>query len=340
MVLKNKRLKDLAFDLGVSVTTVSKALNDYPDVSVATKKKIREHAQKLGFIPNSIAASLRTQESMILGIVVSNINNYFFSTVLQGLIMAAESAGYLVMVLSSEESYDKEKKHIDRLLHQKVDGIFISLAESTYEITHLETVMASETILIQFDKISKLVPSSKVIVDDRQAAFEATQHLILSGKKQIVHLRGPLLPQVSIDRFLGYKEALRKYKIPFEPKLVITCPKGHDSEGYHAMAELDEKGLAFDGVFAHADLVAVGAIRYLKEKKRIIPSEVAVVGFSNWLISSKITPSLSTIDQPGQRMGRTLFEQFQKQQKQKKEGATQTVQTHILPTTLIRRESS
>ena len=298
-----------------------------------------EYAKKVNFRPNTVAASLRTQETLMIGIILPNVSNYFFGSVLKGVIDAAEKAGYVVLVLHSNESYETEKKHIERLLFQKVDGVFISLSQETYETEHLQKVIDAGKVLIQFDKISKLIPSSKVVIDDRQAAFDATQHLILSGKKRIAHLRGPLLPQVSIDRFLGYKAALAKYQIPFEAELVVTCPKGNDAEGYSALEKLWERHLEIDGIFAHADLVAVGALRFLKEKQIDVPKEVSVIGFSNWLISSKVSPTLSTVDQPGIRMGQIIFNQFLEEHNNKKAGQNITPQTHTLPTSLIIRAS-
>ena len=337
--LKTNTLKDIAQSLGISITTVSKALKDYPDVSPLTKKKVRDYAKDINFRPNSAAASLRTQQTQTVGIVLPNISNYFFSNVLKGVIDAAEKEGYVVIVLHSNESYELEKKHIERLLFQNVDGIFVSLSQETYDVEHLQKVLDAGKVLIQFDKISKLISSSKVIVDDRQSAYEAVQHLILSGKKRIVHLRGPLLPQVAIDRFLGYKAALAEYRIPFDAELVVTCPKGNDMEGYDALERIWSKKLEIDGVFAHSDLVALGAIRFLKEQSIAIPQQVAVFGFSNWLVSAKVSPTLSTVDQPGMGMGDTIFQQFLKEHNQKIKGQKTQPISLTLPTSLVIRES-
>ena len=333
-------LKRISEALGVSITTVSKVLNNYGDVSDSTRQRVLDYVKKTGFTPNSIAASLRTKESKIVGLILPNVNHYFFNSILQGVLNSAEKAGYLVVVLTSKESYELEKKHIERLLNQKVDGIFISLSEETYNTQHLNSIIDSNVILIQYDKISKLIDSSKVVIDDREAAYLATQHLIDKGKKRIVHLRGPLIPQVAIDRFLGYKSALEDSGIPFDRSLVLTCPQGDDEEGFDQLKSLHEENISFDGVFAHADLVAVGALRYLKRKKIKIPQEVAVIGFSNWMLSEKITPSLSTVDQPGILMGEQIFEQFARERLQKVSGNPVQYKTKIIPTNLVVRESS
>ena len=333
-------LKRISKALGISITTVSKVLNNYPDVSDNTRQRVLDYVKEIGFTPNTIAASLRTKESKEVGLILPNINHFFFNSILQGVLNSAEKAGYLVLVLSSEESYELEKKHVERLLQQKVDGIFISLSEETYNTQHLNSVLESEVVLVQFDKISKLIHSSKVIIDDREAANLATQHLIDRGKRRIVHLRGPLMPQVAIDRFLGYKSALDTAALPFDPALVLSCPHGDDEEGYDQLKTLHEKKIPFDAVFAHADLVAVGALRYLKRKNIRIPQEVAVIGFGNWLLSEKITPSLSTIDQPGILMGEQIFEQFARERLQKVSGNPVEYQTKVIPTNLVVRDST
>ena len=333
-------LKRISKALGISITTVSKALNNYPDVSDNTRQRVLDYVKEIGFTPNTIAASLRTKESKVVGLILPNINHFFFNSILQGVLNSAEKAGYLVLVLSSEESYELEKKQVERLLQQKVDGIFISLSEETYNTQHLNSVLESEVVLVQFDKISKLIHSSKVIIDDREAANLATQHLIDRGKRRIVHLRGPLMPQVAIDRFLGYKSALDTAALPFDPALVLSCPHGDDEEGYDQLKTLHEKKIPFDAVFAHADLVAVGALRYLKRKNIRIPQEVAVIGFGNWLLSEKITPSLSTIDQPGILMGEQIFEQFARERLQKVSGNPVEYQTKMIPTNLVVRDST
>ena len=333
-------LKQISKALGVSITTVSKVLNNYPDVSDNTRQRILDYVKEIGFTPNTVAASLRTKESKIVGLILPNVNHYFFNNILQGVLNSAEKAGYLVIVLTSNESYDLEKKHVEHLLNQKVDGIFISLSEETYNTQHLGSIIDSNVVLIQYDKISKLINSSKVVIDDREAANLATQHLIDRGKRRIVHLRGPLMPQVAIDRFLGYKAALDTAAIPFDSALVLSCPQGDDEEGYDQLKTLHEKKIPFDAVFAHADLVAVGALRYLKRKKIRIPQEVSVIGFSNWLLSEKITPSLSTIDQPGILMGEQIFEQFARERLQKVSGNPVEYQTKVIPTNLVVRDST
>lgn len=337
--MKSKTLKDIAKALNLSVTTVSKALNDYQDISSATKQRILDYVKKVDFTPNTFATSLRKKESKIVGIIVPAMAHYFFSKLLQGIIEKAEENNYLVIVLRSN-NYELEKIQIRRLLKQKVDGIFLSLADNSYDIDHLEEISKSDTVLIQFDRVSKIAQSSKVVINDREAASTAVQHLIDRGKRKIAHFRGGLMPQVAIDRFIGYRKTLEKNGIEFRPDYVHICEKGNETQGYDAAQKLLKQHPDIDGIFAHTDMTALGAIRYLKQQKISIPEKVGVVGFSNWEVSALMSPSLTTIDQPGKKMGKAIFSQFLKDLKTLKAKKKIEFKTKVIKTQLIQRQSS
>jgi len=338
--MKNLTLKDIASALNISVTTVSKALKNYPDVSVKTKERVKAYAEKVNFTPNSFAAYLRTHESKTVGIVIPRLNHFFFSSILRGIITEAEKHEYMTFILCSDESYELEKTQIQRLLNKNVDGIFLSIADKTHDLTHIQKIMDKDTNLVIFDKYSKLTSCSSVVIDDRKAAYTAVEHLIKKGKKRIAHFRGPLLPQNSIDRFLGYRQALEENGIEYDKDLVFICNEINDSEGYDHMQLILDQKMDVDAVFVVADLPAVGAIKCLIENKVQIPEEIAVMGFSNWLISSLITPSLSTIDQPGELMGRKAFQVFLDERDTKKRNEPVVFQKYEIETTLIERKST
>jgi LacI family transcriptional regulator len=340
VIMKNLTLKDIAIALNISVTTVSKALKNYPDVSVKTKERVKAYAEKVNFTPNSFAAYLRTHESKTVGIVIPRLNHFFFSSILRGIITEAEKHEYMTFILCSDESYELEKTQIQRLLNKNVDGIFLSIADKTHDLTHIQNIMDKDTNLVIFDKYSKLTPCSSVVIDDRKAAYTAVEHLIKKGKKRIAHFRGPLLPQNSIDRFLGYRQALEENGIEYDKDLVFICDEINDSEGYDHMQQILDQKMDVDAIFAVADLPAVGAIKCLIENKVQIPEEIAVMGFSNWLISSLITPSLSTIDQPGELMGRKAFQVFLDERDTKKRNEPVVFQKYEIETTLIERKST
>ncbi len=336
----NLTLKDIAQAMGVSVTTVSKALKDYKDISPETKTRIRAYTEKVNFRPNAHASFLRTQKTRLIGLVLPRLKHDFFNEITESIICYAASHDYKVIVLCSEESYEKEKSQIKELLQLNVDGIFISVAKNTNDYTHLKQVIKNNTPLILFDRTVKLVPSLQVVNDDFEAGFMATEHLIKQGCKKIVHLRGDLIPQISIDRFFGYKKALEKHNIPFKKELVTICSENTFEEGYKGVFNLIKKFPDVDGLFAITDLVAIGAMGAFKELGYQIPKDVAIIGYSNWLISSLITPKLSTIEQNGNKMGKQVMQSFLDLQNTDGEMATSKYQRLIIPSRLIPRTSS
>lgn len=340
--LKPVTLKQIAELLGISITTVSKALKNYPDVSKKTRKLVRETAEQLNYRPNSFAVNLRTKESKTIGLIIPEVVHHFFSTVIKGIIGQAEKKGYLVIILQSNESYELEKKQIDLLMSKGVDGILISLANETSDFKHLTDVIDLGKPLVMFDKIAKIVNCSKVIIDDRKAAYIATQHLINTGCKRIAHFRGPLLPQNSIDRFLGYKKALIDNNLAYDPTLVYICDCSDMSfdEGKKNAAQLIKDHKNVDGIFINTDMVAIGAITEFNKLGVKIPEDISIVGFSNWFMSSAITPTLSTIDQPGYNMGKMSFKQLYKELKALKKGKEIHPKIIELETALIKRNST
>lgn len=340
--MKPVTLKEIAEKLNISVTTVSKALKDYSDVSPKTKALVKELAATLNYTPNSFAVNLRTKESKTIGLVIPEVVHHFFSNVIKGIISEAEKQGYLVIILQSNESYELEKKQIELLMSHRVDGILISLANGTADFKHLNAVINQDKPLVMFDKIAKLVKCSKIIIDDQKAAYMATQHLIDSGCKRIAHFRGPLLPQNSIDRFLGYKKALLDNGMEYDPSLVYLndCDENSFDDGKMNAAKLYKEHNDVDGIFINTDLVAIGAISEFNRLGVKIPDEISIVGFSNWFMSSVISPTITTIDQPGYTMGQIAFKQLHKEIKDIKNNVTITPEIIKLETALIKREST
>ena len=333
-------LKQIAEELGISVTTVSKALKNYDDVSPKTKAAVLNLAQNLNYQPNSFAVNLRTKESKTIGLIIPEIVHHFFSNIVNAIIEQAEEKGYLVIILQSNESEELEKKQIDLLLSKRVDGILMSLSNNTKNLNHLKKVIEHNVPLVLFDKITKLLDCSKVVIDDRCAAFDATEHLIKSGCKKIAHIRGPLNPQGSIDRFLGYKKALEDNNLIFDQSLVFTCEKVSFNEGYEFAKKIHTEHSDVDGIFAITDLVGIGAVAYFNEVGIKIPEQIAIIGFSNWFMASVISPSLSTIDQPGYDMGKEALRLLLKEISLAKIGAKITHETIVLDTKVIKRDST
>lgn len=338
--MKPTTLKEIAETLGISITTVSKALKGYSDVSPKTKKAIIDLAQELNYSPNSFAVNLRTKESKTIGLIIPEVVHHFFSSVINGIIAEAERNGYLVIILQSNESLELEKKQVALLVNKRVDGIIMSLSNESNDDNHIKEILKREIPFVQFDKISKLIPSSKVIINDQKAAMEAVQHLIDQGCKKIAHIRGPVNPQNAIDRFIGYKNALKNNNIQYDPTLVYTCENVTFQEGIDFAKQITNEHPDVDAVFCITDLVAVGVLSFLNDNNIKVPQQIALMGFSNWFMSQVLTPKLSTVDQPSFLMGVESFNLLLEEMNCHKDGSTFTPRTIELETKTIIRESS
>ncbi|MDU8885047.1 LacI family DNA-binding transcriptional regulator [Yeosuana sp. MJ-SS3] len=333
-------LKKIAETLGISVATVSKALKDYDDVSPETKAKVKSLAESLNYKPNFLAQSLRNQESKTIGLIIPEIVHHFFASIIAGVINAAKKKGYLVITLQSGESYDFEKKQIELLLDKNVDGILLSLADNTVDYMHLSNLIESGFPIVLYDKITKSIHCSKVVINDQKAAFNATQYLIDTGCKKIAHVRGPLKPQTTIDRFIGYKNALKENDIEFDTSIVFEAPHLSLEDGQKIAKEIYKNHKDVDAVFAFTDLTATGVMVGLKELNVKIPEEVSIMGFSNWLLTRITSPKLSTVNQPGFKMGKQAFKVLYKEIKDRKAKTKVEFKTVELPTKLVIRDST
>ena len=338
--MKETTLKEIAVTLGISITTVSKALKNYSDVSEKTRKAVIALAEELSYTPNSFAVNLRTKESKTIGLIIPEVVHHFFSNVINGIIAEAEKKGYLVIILQSNESLELEKKQVALLINKRVDGIIMSLSNESNNDFHIKEILRKEIPFVQFDKISKLISSSKVIINDQKAAMEAVQHLIDKGCKKIAHIRGPENPQNAIDRFIGYKKALEKNGIPYDSKLVYSCKNVTFEEGIEFAKQIVDEHPDVDGIFVITDLVAVGVLAYFNEKGIQVPNQIAVIGFSNWFMSQVITPKLSTVDQPSYEMGVAAFSLLLEEMICRKDGKVFIPRTIELETSIIERDSS
>ena len=337
-MLKNQiTIKDIASELGISPSTVSRALKDHPDISEATKKAVKELAEKWDYQPNSIALSLRSQKSNIIGVVVPQLVHHFFSTVISGIEDVAYAAGYNVMICQSNEKYERELADVKALVSSRAEGLLVSFSKETRDFEHLKKLQSRGVPLVFFDRISEEMYTHSVIVDDFGGAFKATEHLVDIGCKRIAHLAGPDHLLISQNRQDGYQEALTKHNMPYEEELVIACDDGPE-EGVEQMKQLLALPNRPDGVFANNDLVAIGAMRAIKEAGLRIPEDIAVIGYSDWMVASVMSPSLSSVAQPGYEMGKVAAEILLKQIDNP--GEEWDFDTKILETEVIVRDST
>ncbi|MEM9857822.1 MAG: LacI family DNA-binding transcriptional regulator [Bacteroidota bacterium] len=333
-------IKDIARELGISPSTVSRALKDHPDISPETKKVVTELAEKLNYQPNSIALSLRHSKSNTIGVIIPQVVHWFFSTVISGIEDIAYGAGYSVIVSQSNESYEKEVMDTKALFNNRVDGILISMSRETIRYDHFESLHSRGIPMVFFDRVCDAINTSKVIVDDYGAAYDATKHLIDQKFDRIAHLAGATNLAIGEQRLEGYKAALKESGLSFREEYVVYENLADKVEPAKKLTlKLLELKEPPNAVFASNDISAIGAMQAAKQKGFTIPEDFGVVGFSNWGFTELTEPTLSTIDQRGFEMGqeaaRLLIKEIEASEDEIIEPITKTLETELI----IRRSS-
>ena len=309
---KSAKLKDIAEALNVSIATVSRALNDKPDISQKTKDKVLELAKKMDYQPNNLAISLRKKsESNIVGVVLPDVSHFFFSSVLDGIMRQAHQKNHLVLVGETLHQQKKEKKIIEDFLYYGISGLLIVPAkESDYE-SILSPVLHRRIPTIVIDRIYDDYNGNYVRYDDVNGAILAVQHLIDQGYKKIAHIGSDDKRSVGLERRNGYTLALGQNNISINPdylKIVnVNETEKSVESGYQACKEFFNLSNPPDGIFTVTDDVALGVYKYAKEHNINIPNQLGVVGFSDSIISKHLDPKLSTIHQDGKMIGEQSF---------------------------------
>ena len=295
-------IKDIAKELGISPSTVSKALSGHPDISQSTKKAVRELVEKWNYKPDPIALSLKSGLTKIIGVIVPEIVHYFFSTVISGIEDLAYDSGYHVMFCQSNESYEREVKAVQTLLSSRVDGILVSVTKVTNDFSHFRKIQENGIPLVFFDRICSELDTDRVIVDDEEGAFDAVKHLITIGCKNIVHLSGPQNLQIGKNRKDGYLRALKYYHQPIDDQNIIRCDT--QEEARIIVPDLMKRVIRPDGIFAVNDLTAVETMNVIRECGFNVPKDVSIVGFTSGMISDITCPTLSSVEQHGYMIGK------------------------------------
>jgi LacI family transcriptional regulator len=295
-------IHDISKALGIDSSTVSRALNDSPRVSKKTKNNILDMAKELGYQRNSLASNLRTQKTYTIAVVLPRISRYFFATVISGVEEAAYVAGYNVIICQSLDNLEREKKIISSLISNRVDGILMSISMETTSYEHLEAYTSLGKPMVFFDRPCSLNGCININIDNFQASFNATEHLILNGCKRIAHFSGSQDIELYRQRKRGYIAALNKYQVEIDETIIFESSLSEEDGLVYAKKIL--KIGAVDGIYSSNDTAAIAAIKYLKSQKIKIPKDIAVVGFNNDPISAIIEPSLTTINQPAFEIGK------------------------------------
>ncbi len=328
-------IHDIARELNISASTVSRALQNNPRISLKTREKIISLANSVGYRPNTLASNLRNKRSNTIGIVVPLINRYFFSAVISGVEEVAFKAGYTVVISQSNDLADKEISIVHSMLANRVDGLIISIAMEPTNYEHLKTFRKKNIPLVLFDRTIAEIDTNKIVVDDFMGGFRVTQHLIDQGYKRIGHMAGPQNLQTYLDRKNGYIEALSRNDLAYDESLVVTNSLRSD-DGIDAVRQLMGLPVPPDAIFCGNDTTALSSMIYLRDRGIRIPEDLGIVGFSNEPFSKVVSPSISTIAQPGFLMGQKAAELILHQIEHK----DRSFKTIVLPTELVVRESS
>lgn len=332
-------IKDIARKFKCSPSTVSRALNDNPIINIETRKTIQEYAERMGYQRNVLSLSLLNKSSKTIGVILPNINHFHETSMVEGLQSVFQPLGYLLNICVTNESYQLEKEYVERLLANRVDGIFISISQETYDSErygHLENVLKRKIPLIHIDRKFDGFSTNGVIINDYEGAFLATEHLIQIGCKRIAHLRGPKGMAVSEHRFNGYRDCLLKNGIELDDSLIHVTNFEVESAIQPTQQLLDLSNRP-DGIFGVNDNVSIGAMSVILKRNIQIPNEIAVIGFDDSPIAEYYCPSLSSVARQSRQIGLEASQLFFKQNQEVGNDFPQNI---ILPPTLIIRDSS
>lgn len=330
---------DIARHLNISATTVSRGLKNHPTINKNTRKKIAEAAKELGYRSNTFASSLRSKRTHTIGVIVPRLNSNFMSSVLAGMEDAASREHYNLIITQSLEKGEKEKANAHTMFNKRVDGLLISLAYDTENISHLQPFFNKGIPVVFFDRTYPHSESTSVVIDNFKAAYDVTKHLLDQGCTRIMHLGGNLLRDVYSERLRGYKKALQDYKIQFDEKLLyisnLSEQAGTEAAEYILKMKPSQRP---DAVFSANDTAAVHCMMRLKMAGIKIPGEIAFAGFNNDPICKIIEPNLTTVDYSGYHVGEVAVMNLINHLKGV--SSTKTTNTIVLRSDLIIRESS
>ncbi|MFH6985119.1 LacI family DNA-binding transcriptional regulator [Marinoscillum sp. 108] len=329
-------IKDIALELNISVSTVSRALADNPLVKPSTRAAVKELAKKYHYRPNFTALSLRSNKTKTLGIIIPQLVHEFFAMVIRGIEDFAYSNDYNVIICSTHESYEREVIDTKALINGRIDGLMACISKETNEFDHFSEFVDRGLPLVFFDCICDEIEAPKVVLDDFDAGYKAVKHLIDQGCTKIAYVGGPINLFINRDRLAGYNKALSEAGLNTRDSWIIHCDSGDYDDGMESTRELVQ-AREIDGLFAATDMLAIGAIKNMKAAGLKVPEDVAVVGFSNWSIGTLYEPSLSTMSQPGYEMGQKAAELLIQQIDNPDQEFNETV---VLHSELLIRESS
>ena len=311
MAGNNITIHDIARIMDVSPSTVSRALNNNPRISLHTRQAIQKLAREQGYRPNNIATSLRKGKSMTIGVIIPRFNRFFFSGVVSGMEEILNEAGYNLMIFQSLENQQKEIEGIRTLLNMRTDALFISLSAGTHKTSHIRELAEKGLNIFMFDRVDESIHVSSVKLDDYHGAFRTVTHMIEQGYRKIIHLAGPTHLDVYKDRQRGYLDALNSAGITPDPGLIIPDTLSKD-KAYTIVLNLFNSGVNPDAIFAASDFPALGSLLAARKLALKVPDDLGLAGFANEPFTEFVQPGITSTDQYPEKMGRSVASLFLK----------------------------
>lgn len=333
---KKSTIKDIAAALGLTPSAVSKALNDHPRISDKTKMAVKEAALQLDYQPNYLSSALRKGKSNLVGVIIPRVNSHFFSSVVENIEKVLNLNGYNIIMTQSNELYAKECQEIDTLLKIQVDGIIASMANETTDLEYYQKIKSKGTELVLFDRGEEELNVDYVGIDDYKSSHLVIDHLVSQNCKRIAHIAGFKHIRIYKERIRGYKDALEKSGLAVQENWIIESNLRMD-DGRRIMQQLLDSPERPDAVYVAGDIAALGALQVLLENNIKVPEEIALIGFSDEPFTSLTQPSISTVNQHSNQIGKLAAEAFLERINHPKK---KTINRIILEPELIIRQSS
>ncbi|APA63891.1 LacI family transcriptional regulator [Maribacter dokdonensis] len=332
-------LKDIARELDVSISTVSKALKNSKEISKETKDKIKAFAKFYNYRPNNIALSLKNKRTKNIGVVIPDIVHHFFTTVFRGIEKYANAMGYNVIVCISDESYDKEVINMEMLANGSIDGFILSLSAETQkknDFTHLKELLDQGIPIVLFDRITSEIDCDKVILNDFEAAGDSVTHFVKAGAKKIALITTENYFNVSESRKEGYLAALKLNNIALDDRLILTLP--HDRDNTNLITEFFQNN-DVDAVLCVNEIFAIQCMSVIQHLGYTVPDDISIIGFTDGILSRYSSPQLSTVAQHGEKMGE-LAAKLLIQRMESVELVEEPFKTEVINATLVKRGST
>ena len=332
--MKHITIKDIARELKISVSTVSRALQNHPDISERTKEQVRDCARRLNYKPNLMASNLRTSKNTTIGVVIPELNHHFFSSILDGIEQTANEAGYNILICQTGEDVQKEIRSVQTLIGSRVAGMLVGVSKQTAQLHHLQEVLDNSIPLVLYDRPCPSLPCDQVVSDDYMGAFNAVEYLIQTGKRKVMFMSSSFQLEVSRRRYQGWRDALMRYHIPIHDNMIVECDTR--SRAIIATPRILQSEDRPEAIFCVNDDCAAGVLHAAQIMGVKVPDELSICGFSNAPICRATVPMLTTVQQHGVAIGKRATMRLLK----RLAGEDRIPQTEMVPTDLIVRETT